>query len=72
VTTLRHRIIHQLNDKPLPAGQLAAGLEVDEMSVRRELRRMNEALIVRPTNRGWQLRTTYRTARLAHPARSLL
>jgi predicted ArsR family transcriptional regulator len=72
VTTLRHRIIHQLNDMPLPAAQLAAGLDVDEMSVRRELRRMNEALIVRPTNRGWQLRTTYRTARLAHPARSLL
>jgi predicted transcriptional regulator len=72
VTTLRDRIIHHLDDTPLPAAQIAAGLEVDEMSVLRELRRMNEALIVRPTNRGWQLRTTYRTARLAHPARSLL
>jgi predicted transcriptional regulator len=59
VTTYRTRLIRNLEDGPETTGQLAVDLDLPATLVRDELHRMNEALIVRPTNRGWQLRTTY-------------
>jgi DNA-binding HxlR family transcriptional regulator len=62
VNTYRARIIRNLEDGPETIAQLAADLDLSATVVGDELRRMNEALIVRPTNRGWQLRTTYQLA----------